>query len=143
MEFVAPLEHRTMFRNQSERPLLQLEPGAFLDPDLGPLGGAAEGSEHRHVGVEPHAIVAPVAGGDHPAVEIENPLKLTPVESGNGSPVPRMRKRRHHAQALLTFGLGWLRALSSATSRRSAAISSSSSVSRARPGSQSSPHGVP
>ena len=143
MEFVAPLEHRAMFRNQSKRPLLQMKPGAFLNPHLGPLGRPAEGSEHRDIGIEPHAIVTPVTRRDHSAVEVEDALKLHSVESSDGTPVPRMRKRRHDAQALFTLGLGWLRARSSAISRRSAAISSSSSISRVRPGSQSSPHGVP
>ena len=68
MEFVAPLEHRAMFRNKSKRPLLQLEPGAFLDPDLGPFRASAEGGEHRDVRVEPHAVIAPMPGSDHPAV---------------------------------------------------------------------------
>ena len=106
MEFIAPLENRTMFRNQGERPLLQLEAGAFLDPDLGPLCGAAESGEHRHIGIEPHTVIAPMTGGDHPAVEIENSLKLCPVERRNMPPIPRMRKRRNDAQALFTFGAG-------------------------------------
>ena len=106
MEFMAPLEHRAMFRNQGKRPLLQLKPGAFFDPHFGPLGGAAEGGEHRHVGVEPHAIIAPVPGRDHPPVKVEDALKLCPVECRNRPPVPRMRKRRHDAQALFTFGAG-------------------------------------
>ena len=143
MEFVAPLEHGAMFGNKRKRPLLQPELGAFFYPDLRPLGRAAECGEHRDVRIEPHAVIAPMAGSDHPAVEVENPLKLFPVERRNRPPVPRMRKRRNDAQALFTLGLGWLRARNSATSRRSAAISSSSSVRRARPGSQSSPHGVP
>ena len=106
MEFIAPLEHRAMFRNQGDRPLLQLEPGAFVYSDLGPFGGAAESREHCHVGVEPHAVIAPMASSDHPPVQIEDALKLFPVERRNGTPVPRMRKRRDDAQALFTFGAG-------------------------------------
>ena len=68
MELVAPLENRAMFRNQGKRPLLQLEPGAFFDSYLGPFGGATEGREHRHIGIEPHAVIAPMPGSDHPAV---------------------------------------------------------------------------
>ena len=107
MELMAPLEHRAMLRNQRIRPLLQMKLGAFLDPHLGPLRGAAKGGEHRHVGIEPHAIIAPMPGRDHPPVKIEDALQLGAVECGNGTPVPRMRKRRDDAQALLTFGLGW------------------------------------
>jgi len=106
MELVASLENRSVFRNQGKRPLLQLEPGAFFDSYLGPFGGAAEGREHRHIGIEPHAVIAPVSGCDHSSVKVEDPLKLFPVERRNGTPVPRMRKRRDDAQALLTLGLG-------------------------------------
>ena len=38
--------------DQCKRPLLQPKLGAFLDPHFGPLGGAAEGREDRHLGVE-------------------------------------------------------------------------------------------
>ena len=76
MEFMAPLEHRAMLRNQRKRPLLQMKLGAFFDPHFGTLGGAAEGGEHRHVGIEPHAIIAPMAGRDHPAVEVEDALQF-------------------------------------------------------------------
>jgi len=106
MEFVAPLEHRAMFGHQCKRPLLQLEPGAFLYPHFGALGGPAEGGKHRHLRIEPHAVIAPMPGGDHPPVKVENSLELFPVERGNSAPVPRMRKRRNDAQALFTFGAG-------------------------------------
>lgn len=106
MEFIAPLEHRAMFRNQGKRPLLPLEPGAFFDPHLGPVGGPAESSEYRHIRIEPHAIIAPVPGCDHPPVKVEDAPQFHPVECRNRPPVPRMRKRRNDAQALFTFGAG-------------------------------------
>jgi len=143
VEFVAPLDHHPMFGDQSKRPLLQVKLGAFLDTNLGLLGSAPESSKYRDVGIEPHAVVTPMAGSDHSSVKIEDALQFSAIECRNSSPIPRMRKRRDHTQALLTFGLGWLRARNSATSRRSASTCSSSSISRARPGSQSSPHGVP
>lgn len=143
MKFMAPLDHHSMLGDQRERPLLQVELGALLYADVGLFGGSAERRKHGDIGIEPHAIVTPMAGRDHPAVEVENSLHFRTIECRNGSPVPRMRKRRDDTQALLTFGLGWLRARNSATSRRSASICSSSSTSRARPGSQSSPQGVP
>ena len=69
-----------MLGHQSERPLLQLKLGAFLDPDLGLLGRPPEGSEHRHVGIEPHAIVPPMASSDHPAIEVEDALQFGAIE---------------------------------------------------------------
>ena len=106
MEFVAPLEHRAMFRNQCKRPLLQLEPGAFLDPHFGPIGSSTESGEYSHVRIEPHPVIAPVPGRDHPPVKVQDASKFHPVECRNRPPVPRMRKRRNDAQALFTFGTG-------------------------------------
>ena len=106
MEFVASLENGSMFGNESERPLLHLEQGALLNADFGALGGPAKCGKDRDVRIEPHPVIAPVPGGDHPAVKVEDALKLFPVERRNRPPVPRMRKRRNHTQALLTFGCG-------------------------------------
>jgi len=93
-----------MFTDQCERPLLQPKLGAFLYPDFGPLGMTAESGEDRHIGIDPKRIVAPVAGGDHPPVKVEDPLELLAVESGDWAPVPGRRERRDDAQALFTFG---------------------------------------
>src|SRR4051794_24539231 len=117
--------------------------GAFVYPDLRTVGGAAEGGEAGDVNVEMHRIIAPVAGGDHAAVEVEDALQLAPVESRQCPPVPWSRERRNDAQALFALGAGERRALRAATSLRSSSTSASSSASRARPGSTSSPHGVP
>ena len=106
MEFMAPLEHRSMFRDQGIGALLPLKVRAFFDPDIGPFGGSPEGSEGRHIGIEPQAIVAPMPGCDHPSIEIQDSLKLGAVECRNRTPVPRMRKRRDDAQALFTLGWG-------------------------------------
>src|SRR5690606_21454057 len=108
-----------------------------------PVGGAPKGSETGDVFVEMHRIVAPVTGSDHPPVEVEDALQLASVESGQWMPVPLVWKRRDYTQALFAFGAGARLALSETTSALSAAISSSISASRARPGSQSSPQGVP
>ena len=83
VKFMAPLEHHAMLRNQRIRPLLQMKLGAFFDPHFGPLGGPAEGGEHRDIGIEPHAVIAPMAGGDHPPIEVENALQLGAVECSN------------------------------------------------------------
>ena len=109
---VAPLEHRAMLADQRERPLLQPKRGAFLDADFGPFAVPAVRGEHRHVGIDPQRIIAPVAGRDHPAVEVEDPHQLLAVERGDWAPVPRGRERRDDAQALFTFGCGCRAALS-------------------------------
>ena len=132
-----------MLAHERERPLLQAKRGAFFYADLGPFGMAPEGGEHCDVGIDPQRIVAPMAGGDHPAVKIEDLHQLRAVERGDWAPVPWVGERRDDAQALFTFGWGWRAALSAFSSFLSSAISSSSSHSRARTGSTSSPHGVP
>ena len=38
-----------MLTDQRERPLLQAQLGAFLDPDFGPLGGPAKGGELQRI----------------------------------------------------------------------------------------------
>ena len=80
MKLVAPLEHRSMFGNECERPLLQLKLGAFLDANFRTLGRPPEGRKYGHVRVEPHAVIAPVTGRYHPAVEVENALQLRAVK---------------------------------------------------------------
>ncbi len=87
-KLVPPLQHRTMFTNQGKRPLLQPKRGAFFYAHLGPLGVAAIGGEDGNIGIDPQRIVAPVAGSDHPAIEVEDAHQLLAVESGNWAPVP-------------------------------------------------------
>ena len=80
--------------------------GALLYPDVGLLCSTAKGREHGNVCVEPKPVVAPMAGSDHPSIKVQDALKFGTIECRNGSPIPRMRKRRDDAQALLTFGSG-------------------------------------
>ena len=87
-KLVAPLEHQPMLADQRERPLLQPKRGAFLDADLGPLAMAAEGREDRHVGIDPKRVIAPVPGGDHPPVKVEDAGQFPAVECGDRAPVP-------------------------------------------------------
>ena len=105
-----------MLADQREHALFQAQCRAFLDADLGPLGGAAKRGEHRHLRIERQAVIAPMPGRDHPPVKVEDPLQLAAVEGGDGVPVPRVRERRDHAQALFALGAAWARARSSATS---------------------------
>ena len=95
-----------MLADESKRPLLQPKLGAFLYADFGPLGGSAEGREHRLLAVQAERIIAPVTGRDHPPVKVEDALQLAAVEGGDWAPVPGKRERRYDAQALLAFGAG-------------------------------------
>ena len=106
VKFMAPLENQSMFRNKSERPLLQMKLGAFLYSHLRILGRATEGCEDSNFRIKPNSIIAPVPGRDHASVKIKDALKLRPVESSNRTPIPRMRKRRDDTQALFTLGWG-------------------------------------
>ena len=72
----------------------------------------------------PQRIVAPVAGRDHPTIQVEDPHQLQAVESGDWAPVPGLRERRDDAQALFTFGWGWRASLERPSSLRSSSISS-------------------
>ena len=87
-KLMAPLQQNAMLTDQRERPLLQTKRGAFLDADFGALGVAAIGGEDSDIGVDPQRIIAPVSGGDHPAVEVEDPRQLPAIESRDWAPVP-------------------------------------------------------
>jgi hypothetical protein len=95
-----------MLGNQCERPLLQVKLGAFLYPDLGLFRRAAKGGENGDVGIEPKAVIPPVPRSHHSSIQVENALQFSAVERRNGSPIPRMRKRRDDTQALFTLGSG-------------------------------------
>src|SRR5204862_4793383 len=140
---VAPFEHCAMLSDQRKCPLLQSKRGAFFDAHIGPFRVPAEGGEHCDLGIDPKRIIAPVARRDHSSIEIEDSGQFLAVESGDRTPVPNRRERRDDTQALFTFGCGCRAALSTFSSLRSASSSCSSSLSRARVGSTSSPHGVP
>ena len=68
MKFMAPFENHSMFGNESERPLLQVQLGAFLYPYFGILGRSTERRENCDIRIEPNPIVAPVTGRDHAAI---------------------------------------------------------------------------
>jgi hypothetical protein len=80
--------------------------GALFDPDVRLFRGASESRKHCHVRVEPQPVITPMAGRHHSSVKVEDALQFCTIECRYGSPVPRMRKRRDDAQALLTFGSG-------------------------------------
>ena len=71
-----------MLADQSERPLLQPKLGAFLYADLGALAVPPVGGEHRHVGIDPERVVAPMPCRYQPALEVEDPQLLPPIERG-------------------------------------------------------------
>ena len=132
-----------MLTDQGERPLLQSKRGAFLYADFRPFGASAEGGEYGYIGAEVDRVIAPMAGCDHPPVEVEDASELEAVEAGNWAPVPGQWERRNDTQALFALGVAWRDRLSAAISLRSSAISRSSSAIPTREVSTSSPHGVP
>ena len=80
-----------MITDERERPLLQPKLGAFLDPYLRPFGVAAEGGEDGDVGIDPQRVVAPVAGGDHPAIEIEELRRELKIVKTSRQPQPKVK----------------------------------------------------
>jgi hypothetical protein len=101
---MAPLEDCSVLVNEGERPLLQTECWAFLDPDLGPLTVPPVRSKHGHVGLDPKRIIPPMACRDHSSVKVEDPRQFGAIEGGDWAPVPASRERRDDTQALFTFG---------------------------------------
>ena len=95
-----------MFTDKRERPLLQPKRGAFFYTDFRSLGRTPESSEDRYVDAHMDRVIAPVPGGHHPSVKVEDSLDLETLERGNWAPVPGMRERRNDTQALFT--LGWV-----------------------------------
>jgi hypothetical protein len=74
--------------------------GAFLDPVDRGVARAAEDGELGDVLVPDHGVVAPLAGGDHPPIDAQDQVQLTPLEEdgtghgpGRGLPVGTGRVR--------------------------------------------------
>ena len=103
---MAPLQHHAMLTDQGKRPLLRTKRGAFFYADLRPLRMTTICGENSDVGIDAQRIVAPVPGGDHAAVEVEDPRQLPAIETRDWAPVPYTRERRDDAQADFTFGCG-------------------------------------
>ena len=83
--------------DQRPHALLAAQRGALLDPVFGPLGGAAEGPEGGVVAAELDRIIAPLAGGDHAAVEVDDALQLGPAEADLRRRRSGLRKREDGA----------------------------------------------
>src|SRR3954454_23099130 len=99
---MAPLQRNAVLTDQGKRPLLRTKRGAFLYADFRALRVAAVGGEDSDIGVDPQRIIAPVPGGDHPAVQVEDPRQLPAIETRDWAPVPYTRERRDDAQADFT-----------------------------------------
>src|SRR5947209_2821314 len=100
---MATLQHGAVLADECKSALLGAKLRALLDADLRPLGRPAEGGEACNVTIERHGVVAPVTGGDHSAVKVENPLQLASIEGGGLLPIPWPREGRDDAQALFTL----------------------------------------
>src|SRR6187551_768403 len=80
-QLVAALEHLAVLAEQRPHALAAAQRGTFLEAHLGDFGGAAESGEDRAIAGEVHRVVAPLAGADHAAVEIEDAAELGAVEA--------------------------------------------------------------
>ena len=74
-------ENYTRLPDQRPLTLPIAKRGAFFDPHFRALGGVAESRKDGGVAVELHRIIAPVSGGDHAAVEVENAGEFGAVET--------------------------------------------------------------
>src|ERR1700693_4911752 len=79
-ELVAAAQDQPGRRDHAVHTLLAGEPRILFDSIDRNLGGAAEYREHRALSEEIDSIVAPLAIGDHAAVEIQNAIKFETVE---------------------------------------------------------------
>ena len=147
------LEHLPMFAEQGPHPLPAPQRWPLLDPCLGPFGGAPEGGKYRRFAGKIHRVIAPLSGGHHATVQVENALQFSPLET-NLKALPARREghdgvaRRAPHQSPARLRLAGLpppccAARSSATSPRKAFNSASSFSRLSRLGSQGSSHGVP
>ena len=62
-----------MLADERERPLLHPKLGAFLYADFRPFGVPPERREDGDLRMVAKRVIAPVPGGDHPAVQIHDP----------------------------------------------------------------------
>src|SRR5207244_1755345 len=115
MELLAPFQHHAVLADQRIGALALTQGRALLNPDFRLLGGSTEGGEHGDFAVHPKRIVAPVAGRDHPPVEIEDAVELGPVERRERLPLPGTRERRDHAQALFLLAVAVSRSIASSS----------------------------
>src|SRR5690606_18097572 len=140
-ELVAAFEDLAVLAVERPHALTLTQRGALLDAHLRDLGGAAEGGEGGVVLAEVHRIVAPLARGDHAAVEIEDAHELGAVEADlAGSRRRRCATRKRddvaaerrsaHQASVPLLRLGVRSARSAAISSRKPANSRSSASTR-------------
>jgi hypothetical protein len=79
-EFMPPPQSDAMFTEQDPLALLQAKGGALLDAEFGTLCGPAKGAKPRGVPPQFNGIVAPMTGGDHASVQIENMGQFSPIK---------------------------------------------------------------
>ena len=101
-QFMAPLQHRAMLANQGKGALLRPKLRALLDPDFRPFRAAPKSRKACHLFLERHGVIAPMPGGDHPSVQVEDVLKFAAIEGGDGPPITWPGKRCDDAQARFT-----------------------------------------
>jgi hypothetical protein len=154
---MAALQHLAVLAEQGPHALSAAQRGALFDARLRTLGGAAEGGEGGEIAGEVDRVVAPFAGRDHAAVEVQDARQLGAVEGNLGRGAARKcddgsvqrtaRSWLHPRLAPLRRAAAGARsgiaALSSAISALNAVSSVSSFSTQSRLGAQGSSHGVP
>ena len=80
VEFVAAAQDQAGRRDHAVGALLARQLRIFLDAVDRHFGGAAEHRKHRAVFQKVDRVIAPLAGGDHAAIEIENAVEFAAVE---------------------------------------------------------------
>ena len=87
-KLMAALQHLAVLADQRPHALAIVQRRALLDLDLGIFRGAAERPEGGGFRLEGDRIILPQAGGDHPAVKIDDAVELV---GRAGAVVPEMR----------------------------------------------------
>src|SRR4051794_9905908 len=129
-ELMASAKDHSALRDERPHALLVAERGALLDLVFGMLGGPAEGPEGGMIAPELEGVILPLAGRDHPAVEVDDPRKLRPGEADLRAGGSRKRVDCTHQarpRSFLAFpgeassagsGLAWRSSISSARRER-------------------------
>src|SRR5712691_2485465 len=80
VELVAAAHDQAGRRDHAIGALPARELGMFFDAVDGNFGGAAEHREHRAVLQEIDRVIAPLAGGNHAAIKVQDTIELAAVE---------------------------------------------------------------
>src|SRR5437660_10696760 len=77
---MAPTQDQPARRDHAVHALLAREPRIFFDAIDRHFGGVAEYRKHRAIPEKIDGVVAPLAIGDHAAIQIEDSIELETIE---------------------------------------------------------------